>query len=272
MDKVTVEDDVFDTTLAGSDEAGDVEEEQNEKDVTYMAPQDAIGMEKCITFCFKILHLLQAIHGLVCTRKECGRALEYRQTFCGTCLVVSWQCSAGHFGGSWASQPKCEGVRAGNLLLASSICLSGNSFKKVGLLFHFFKLGFISKSLFNQYQHLYIAPAVSEYWENMKVDLWNDRDGREVILSGDARNDSPGHCAQYCTYSLGDMETKTILNMNIIDVREVEGRKSNNMERVGFERGMDKLLESNMVLKEVVTDAHSEIGALMSKFLNYLKQ
>ena len=33
-----VEDDVFDTTLAGSDEASDVEEEQNEKDVTYMAP------------------------------------------------------------------------------------------------------------------------------------------------------------------------------------------------------------------------------------------
>ena len=89
MDKVTVEDDVFDTTLAGSDEAGDVEEEQNEKDVTYMAPQDAIGMEKCITFCFKILHLLQAIHGLVCKRKECRRGIEYRQTFCGTCLVVS---------------------------------------------------------------------------------------------------------------------------------------------------------------------------------------
>ena len=264
MDKVTVEDDVFDTTLAGSDEACDVEE-RNEIDVTHMAPQDAIGMEKCITFCFKILRLLQTIHGLVCKRKECERQLEYRQTFCGTCLVVSWQCSAGYFGGSWASQPKCEGVRAGNLLLASSNCLSGNSFKKVGLLFQFFKLGFVSKSLFNQYQHLYIAPAVNDYWENIKVDLWKDRDGKEVILSGDARNDSPGHCAQYCTYSLGDMETKTILNMNIIDVREVEGRKSNNMERVGFERGLDKLLESNMVLKEVVTDAHSEIGALMSK-------
>ena len=36
--------------------------------------------------------------------------------------------------------------------------------------------------------------------------------------------------------------------------------------RVRFERGMDRgMVESNMVLKEVVTDAHSEIGALMSK-------
>ena len=98
---------------------------------------------------------------------------------------------------AWASQPKCEGVRAGNLLLTSAICLSGNSFKKVGLLFHFFKLGFVSKSLFKQFQYLYIAPAVNDYWEKMKVDLWKNRHGKEVILSGDARNDSPGHCAKY---------------------------------------------------------------------------
>ena len=100
LDKVTVEDDVFDTRLPGSDEACDVEEGQNEIDVTHMAPQDAIGKEKCITFCFKILHLLQTIHGLVCKRNECERQLEYRETFCGTCLVVSRKCSAGHFGGS----------------------------------------------------------------------------------------------------------------------------------------------------------------------------
>ena len=47
MDKMTVEDEVFDTTLAGSDEAEDVDEEkQNKKETTYIAPQDAIGMEK----------------------------------------------------------------------------------------------------------------------------------------------------------------------------------------------------------------------------------
>jgi hypothetical protein len=38
------------------------------------------------------------------------------------------------------------------------------------------------------------------------------------------------------------------------------------MERIGFERGMDVLLTSTIVLKEVVTDGHLEIGALMSKF------
>ena len=67
------------------------------------------------------------------------------------------------------------------------------------------------------------------------------------------------------TYSLADMEDKSILQMNIVDVREAAG-KSNNMERIGFERGMDMLLTSPMVVKEVVTDGHLEIAALMSKY------
>ena len=85
------------------------------------------------------------------------------------------------------------------------------------------------------------------------------------MLSGDGRNDSPGHSAQYCTYSLAGMEDKSILQMNIVDVREAAG-KSNNMERIGFERGMDMLLTSPMVVKEVVTDGNLEIAALMSKY------
>ena len=90
--------------------------------------------------------------------------------------------------------------------------------------------------LYNQYQSLYISLAVEEYWEDMKDDSWNERDGKDIILSSDGRNDSPGHCAQYLTYSRADMETKTILDLKIVDVREVDGRKRTKMERVGFER------------------------------------
>jgi hypothetical protein len=34
------------------------------------------------------------------------------------------------------------------------------------------------------------------------------------------------------------MDDQAILQMNFVDVREASG-KSNNMERIGFERGMD---------------------------------
>ena len=97
----------------------------------------------------------------------------------------------------------------------------------------FCNLQYFSKSLFYQYQSLYIAPTVNEFWEHEKKELWDARDGKEVILNGDGRNDSPGHSAQYCTYSLADMADNAIVQVNIVDVREAAG-KSNNMEGIGF--------------------------------------
>ena len=41
--------------------------------------------------------------------------------------------------------------------------------------------------------------------------------------------------------------------------------KSNNMETIGFQRGLEALLTSEIILKEVVTDSHLEIAALISK-------
>ena len=37
---------------------------------------------------------------------------------------------------------------------------------------------------------------------------------------GDGRNDSPGHCAQYCTYTLMDCECKSIVSTITVDKRE----------------------------------------------------
>lgn len=51
--------------------------------------------------------------------------------------------------------------------------------------------------------------------------LWQETAGEDVTPSGHGRNDSPGHSAQYGTNTLADMETKTILQLEIIDVREV---------------------------------------------------
>ena len=148
--------------------------------------------------------------------------------------------------------------------------MSGNSYTKIGFRFKIMNMRYISKMLCNQYQSLYIAPTVEEYWNGMKDDLWKKREEKDVILSSDGRNDSPGHCAQYCTYTFADMDTKTILNLKIVDVREVEGRKSTKMERLGFERGLDELMSSKMNLQEIVTDGHLEISALMSKLNLYI--
>ena len=81
-----------------------------------------------------------------------------------------------------------------------------------------------------------------------------------LFFSGDGRMDSPGHCAQFCTYTL--MEKVQIKSL---DKRETEG-KSGNLEKAGFIRGMQEVQDSGLKVAEVVTDAHIQIGALMSKY------
>ena len=259
--EASIEHEVFNTTIEGHDEDVDgstPEEVESASKVLKVSPEEAIIGEKCIVYTDVLMSLLTDHYGSICRREGCSRALQYTKTYVGTCLVVSWRCSAGHFGGRWAAQPTCSNVRAGNLILAS-LLLSGNSFTKIGMMFKFCNIQYFSKTLFYQYQSLYIALAVNVFWEQQRSMLWNEQSGKEVLLSGDGRNDSPGHSAQYCTYSLADMNDKAILQMNIVDVRKAAG-KSTNMERIGFERGMDKLLTSAMCISEVVTDGHPKLG------------
>ena len=215
--------------------------------VEEITPQQAIQMEKCIFFTDTLMLLLKTFHGSACKRQACDRPLQYKKTFLGTCLVVSWMCPSGHVGGRWVAQPPCKKIRAGNLTLASALLLSGNSYTKVGLMFNFCNLQYFSYTLFNQYQQLYIIPSINEFWEQHKQQVREDKQGKHIALSGNGRNDSPGHSAQYCTYSLADIEDTSILQMNVVDVREAAG-KSNNMERIGLEKGMDMLLSSPMII------------------------
>ena len=137
-------------------------------------------MEKCIVFTDTLMLLITTLHGSVCKRKDCGCPLQYRKVYVGTCLVVSWVCPSGHLGGRWASQPSCNKIRAGNLTLASAVLLSGNSYTKVGLMFNFCNLQYFSSTLFNQYQQLYIIPAINEFWEQHKQQVWQDKRGTDT--------------------------------------------------------------------------------------------
>jgi len=85
-----------------------------------------------------------------------------------------------------------------------------------------------------------------------------------VSVVGDGRNDSPGHSAQYCTYSMVDLETTAVLHLEVVDVREATSSQA--MEKLGFQRALQYLLHRNLVVKELVTDQNSSILKLMSKW------
>ena len=72
-----------------------------------------------------------------------------------------------------------------------------------------------------------------------------------------------GHCAEFCTYTTMDYDSKDIINIVTVDKRETD-RNSVRMEKECFIRTMDQLL-TEIPLKEICTDAHVQIKALMSE-------
>lgn len=78
--------------------------------------------------------------------------------------------------------------------------------------------------------------------------------------------DSPGHSAQYCTYTFMENETHKILCVVTMDKR-MTGRKSAILEKACFQKGLQFLFEKGLHVVEVVTDAHVQVEALMSKCL-----
>ena len=80
----------------------------------------------------------------------------------------------------------------------------------------------------------------------------------------DARHDSPGHNAKDMTYTVMNASDNKIISLVTVEKRET-GLRSNSLEHAGFERSMNSLLnERKLDVKEIVTDAHTQISASMS--------
>ena len=76
--------------------------------------------------------------------------------------------------------------------------------------------------------------------------------------------DSPGHSAQYCSYTFMENTTKKILCIITKDKR-MTNRKSTNLEKACFLEGLRFLRQNRIKVVEVITDAHIQITSVMSK-------
>lgn len=99
--------------------------------------------------------------------------------------------------------------------------------------------------------------------------LQNLIEDNNFLISEYGRNDSPGHRAQYCTYTMMDDQSKKIISLITMDKRET-GKKSCKIEKTCFMKSRNDLLENHINIEEVVTDAHIQIGAVMSKSNYYV--
>ncbi|XP_039539661.1 uncharacterized protein LOC120487527 isoform X2 [Pimephales promelas] len=189
---------------------------------------------------------LDRVSGVACSGEPPFRvSLKPR----GTGVILEWSCPFGHILWKWNSQPVLKyGMQGGDFMLATNTLLSGNNYRKIALLFQFMKMPMVAEGTFFRIQDAYCIDPVQECWEKNRAVIINRLCQEEhVVVLGDGRMDSP--------------ESRDIVHIVTVDKRETN-RNSVIMEKECFIRTMDSLIQE-IPVKEVVTDAHPQISALL---------
>ncbi|XP_061167506.1 uncharacterized protein LOC133176400 [Saccostrea echinata] len=206
-----------------------------------------------------------------CTAKNCGAEVSVTRSIIGSAVHLKWVCRQKHVLYEWCSQPILNRrMHSGDLMLASAILLSGNNFKKIELMCKFLNLPIISNTTFHKIQRTYLIPSVDEFWADNQLNTINQFLGEDLVILGDGRMDSPGHSAQFCSYTFMEYSSKKILCVVTMDKRITE-LKSTNLEKACFIKGLNFLLDSGLKIVEVVTDAHNQIAAVMKKDYKHIR-
>ncbi|WAR05813.1 hypothetical protein MAR_021182 [Mya arenaria] len=189
-------------------------------------------------------------------------------------MFLNKVCQEGHRITRWYSQPTLNrGVLSGDFLISATTVLSGNNFRKMKLWADMLQLKCQSASKFFRIQRTYLVPSVDRYLETHQRDLFQSLCGKDVVklefhlsynvhFSGDGRNDSPGHSAQYFSYSVMDNETKKVIMVKTVDRRETD-RESVTIKKVPLKACLEDLLQNQVNITELITDGHLGIAAMM---------
>ena len=183
----------------------------------------------------KYLVLDSCLNKLLKRCPDCGDIImQHERKTIGSMLSIELICHTGHTT-HWSSQPVVRKKPLGNLLMAASILLTGNTFSSISRFASCFNLQFFSKSVYYNIQQKLLIPDVNEEWEAECRRQIEKLKGKAVVnLDGDGRCDSPGHCAKYCTYKLMDDDTRDVVTFNVVQVSG--GHVINAMEKEGFSR------------------------------------
>ncbi|XP_060592756.1 uncharacterized protein LOC132747402 [Ruditapes philippinarum] len=210
-----------------------VQDEETDEDTedTETEERDIVTERKAICFEKNLMELASIHISSECNRKKCDKIVGLDTRMIGSCFRMTWKCEKGHIIRRWNSQPLLKKKPAGDLLLSAALLCSGNNYEKVRL---------------------------DLIWEKQKssINLYF------VTIVGGGRMDSPGHSAQYCTYTIMEYENKDILACEIVDKRETD-MKSTAMEKEGLKRCLKKLSDSGITIQELCTDASTPIASMI---------
>lgn len=138
----------------------------------------------------------------------------------GSYVAVRQECTCG-YQRRWESQPRIGETPAGNVLLCAAVLFSGCSPSKIFRMFSFMNLVTVTLDTFWEHQKKFLWPAVDRIWSMYRATVYEAiraRGGR-VVVAGDGRANSPGHCAKFGVYTLVDLETGKVIDMKLVQGR-----------------------------------------------------
>ncbi|CAC5426251.1 unnamed protein product [Mytilus coruscus] len=165
-----------------------------------------------------------ALFQLLSVCRECNsQCVPIIEFSIGTMISTSSVCAFGHVY-KWKSQNCHERLTWGNLLLASAIMLSGNNTAKIVRLFDQMKLKGISERSVRRLQTEYTSCAVIDEFDSQQADLIPSLQGpdKQIVVCGDGMCDSSGYSAKYGSYTLMDLNTNEILDIQLVQLCELE--------------------------------------------------
>ncbi|MES9883074.1 MAG: hypothetical protein ABW185_19595 [Sedimenticola sp.] len=147
-----------------------------------------------------------------------GRAEVRRRSVRGTMVVLEGVCrtDSSHVR-RWQSQPCHRGMPVGNLLVAAAILFSGSSPVKAINMLKFINIRSFCLRTFYTIQSAYLLSSIDSIWEDDKEAQLHLATG-PLSLGGDARCCSPGHTAKYGSYSLMNLQTSKVMDMQLVQV------------------------------------------------------
>ena len=189
----------------------------------------------------------------------CGHSCHLNKQVIGTYISVTQLCSSCDFRRCWTSQPMIGNLPAGNIHLSASIFFSGASFSKAERVMGALNMEGICSATFYRHSELYLQPCVLSFWRSLQQELIQQlvlRTG-EVVLGGDMRADSSGHCAKYGSYTMLDVRSNKIIDVQLVQSNEVGG--SVGMEKEGLIRSIQFLEDNGLSIDTIITDRHPQV-------------
>ncbi|KAF1382358.1 hypothetical protein PFLUV_G00142970 [Perca fluviatilis] len=187
----------------------------------------------------------------------CKRACLVKTKRLGTFLSVEQLCKYCEYSRSWKSQPLLDNTPAGNVQLSAAVYISGASFFKLQRVFKAMRLQIFLYDTFRRHARMFVEPAIVHTWRKSQEVMLQQLKDDKVILGGDMRADSPGHCAKYGSYTMMHLNTNTIVDLQLVQSNEVGG--SSYMEKEGLKRSLSLLGAQGVTIDCIVTDRHPQI-------------